>query len=314
VAPAGLNACAEALVLFDGGLATDLLRFLHAGPPCELEAPRHIGHANAPRTTLLARELFPASQTSIFATREEVILAVCEGRVAAGFIETRVLPAVLLNRPEVCDGIPLFIRSLKGAQIGSAIAARGGYAYSAERLRDALVTLAHECAIGENLSNWNLEFGSESTVVFDLVDASRRTRQILIMLSAALIGLAVIGVLYWRARRAQMASSLFLANMSHELRTPLNGMVGLSRILADSPLDGPPIKIVADLNSCAEALMAVINDVRDFSKLEAGQLMIERAPVNLRELLQSAATISGFDVERRGCGWNWLSMRASRSG
>ena len=259
-----------------------------------------IAHVAAHRTTLLAREHFPADRISSLPTREDVILAVCQGRVEAAFIETRVLQSVLLNRPRDCEGQNLSMRAVKGARFGSAIAARGGYHYDAERLRDGLVQLARDGTMSEILSKWNLEFGSESQVVFELTEASRRATQAWIIFGAALVALAVIALLYFRARRAQAAASRFLANMSHELRTPLNGVVGLARMLAETAPTGPAANLVNDLNCCADSLLAVVNDVLDYSKIEAGQLMIERAPLNLRELLQSAATVAGQDVQRRG--------------
>ena len=91
-----------------------------------------------------------------------------------------------------------------------------------------------------------------------------------------------------RARDAEAASrakSLFLANMSHEIRTPMNAIIGLTHLLRRSstdPLQGERLSKVA---AAAEHLLSVINDILDISKIEAGKLKLERAPLDLHALI-----------------------------
>ena len=88
-----------------------------------------------------------------------------------------------------------------------------------------------------------------------------------------------------RAEAAAAAKSAFLANMSHELRTPLTSIIGFARLLGDrGGLDTDAKHYAQRISDASEALLAIINDVLDFSKLEAGQVTLERAPVSLRRL------------------------------
>lgn len=91
-----------------------------------------------------------------------------------------------------------------------------------------------------------------------------------------------------RADAASEAKGLFLATMSHEIRTPLNGVIGLSRLLETMPIAGEALEMARMIRSSGDALLRVINDVLDFSKVEAGKLELEVAPFHLRRALEES--------------------------
>jgi signal transduction histidine kinase/CheY-like chemotaxis protein len=92
-----------------------------------------------------------------------------------------------------------------------------------------------------------------------------------------------------RADATSEAKSRFLANMSHEIRTPLNGVIGLSRLLEGMPVSAEALEMVRMIRSSGDALLRVINDVLDFSKVEAGKLELEVAPFHLHRSLKEGA-------------------------
>ncbi len=98
---------------------------------------------------------------------------------------------------------------------------------------------------------------------------------------------------------ANHAKSQFLSTMSHEMRTPLNGMIGALDLLAKTKLDSEQLQLVETALQSGEALLVHINDVLDFSKMEAGKLVLEPAPFNLRHLVDSVLKIVTPQAEAR---------------
>lgn len=93
------------------------------------------------------------------------------------------------------------------------------------------------------------------------------------------------------ADQANQAKSHFIAKMSHEIRTPLNGIIGLSQLLGKTPLSEHQKDYLTNITSSSHTLLGIINDVLDFSKVEAGKLEVERTSFNLDELLKELSSI-----------------------
>ncbi|WLI78660.1 two-component sensor histidine kinase BarA [Kosakonia sp. H02] len=103
-----------------------------------------------------------------------------------------------------------------------------------------------------------------------------------------------------RAQEAARIKSEFLANMSHELRTPLNGVIGFTRLTLKSELNPTQRDHLLTIERSANNLLAIINDVLDFSKLEAGKLILESIPFPLRSTLDEVVILLAHSAHDKG--------------
>ena len=102
------------------------------------------------------------------------------------------------------------------------------------------------------------------------------------------------------AAAANAAKSEFLAHMSHEIRTPMNAVLGLAQVLEREPLAPAQRDMVGRIRGAGQSLLAILNDVLDLSKIEAGQLRIEPRPFDLRALLANLDSLMGQAARAKG--------------
>ncbi|MEA2753883.1 MAG: hypothetical protein QOJ54_172 [Aliidongia sp.] len=167
------------------------------------------------------------------------------------------------------DGVAMLL-SQNGSKDGRQVVER--------RLRDGrAIEIAHE----------RLEEGG-GVITFSDVTAARAVDDVL---RAAKDG----------AEAANRAKSEFLSMMSHEVRTPMNGVLGMIRVLVTTDLSAQQQKYVDTARSSAEALLAILDDILDFSKLEAGRLVLETVTVDLEEFAESILAIMRPLAQEKSC-------------
>ncbi|HEX5345192.1 MAG TPA: response regulator, partial [Duganella sp.] len=103
-----------------------------------------------------------------------------------------------------------------------------------------------------------------------------------------------------RAEAASRAKSEFLANMSHEIRTPMNAIIGLARLLEEAPLAPRERGYLHKIQFATQSLLSLVSDVLDFSRVEAGQLVLEHASFHLQHILDSISVMLSGSAADKG--------------
>jgi signal transduction histidine kinase/ligand-binding sensor domain-containing protein/CheY-like chemotaxis protein/HPt (histidine-containing phosphotransfer) domain-containing protein len=99
---------------------------------------------------------------------------------------------------------------------------------------------------------------------------------------------------------AARAKSNFLDRMSHELRTPMNGVVGMTELLARTPLSSAQVRLTQTIRSSAQVLLQIVNDLLDLSKIQAGKVQLESLPIDLVPLLEECTSLFMGAADAKG--------------
>ncbi|HWK44816.1 MAG TPA: ATP-binding protein [Stellaceae bacterium] len=102
------------------------------------------------------------------------------------------------------------------------------------------------------------------------------------------------------AEAANRAKSDFLANMSHEVRTPMNGVLGMTSVLLGTALDEEQRRFCVAINSSAASLLQIINDILDYSKLEAGKIDLEAVPFRTEMVIDNVVSLMSATIKEKG--------------
>ncbi len=141
------------------------------------------------------------------------------------------------------------------------------------------------------------------TNIVPICDAQGRTEMVIAIerdISTAKAHATELALATSRAEDGARSKAAFLATMSHEIRTPMNGIIGMSDLLSQTPLGSQQRDYVNAINSSAEALLRIINDILDYSKLDAGKMTTAEEPFNLARCIRMSADLLRGEARDKG--------------
>lgn len=260
-----------------------------------------------PLVSRMAKLAFPDAELVPKPSREAALTALCEGASEAMLVEARIAQHLALSRPAGCTDKPIHVIGMGLEPSALAISSTKEAAPAADRLREEIDGMLADGSMQSVLSRWNYYYSGEAEALFreqQARAASKVSFTLAVILGILSILLLVFLVRGRRAERqaiaANAAKSQFVANMSHEVRTPLHGIIGMSQILSETPLQSEQREFVEMILGSGRTLLGIVNDLLDLARIERGHFQLQPGVLVPTELISDTVRVFQMQAQNKG--------------
>ncbi len=238
-----------------------------------------------PLHAALVHQAWPRAKLRPFSDPTRLMAAFCSSDSPTAFVSAHEADDFIRGVGLWCPGTPFRGHPIPSMTLRLGVGASHEARAVADLLRAQITRMGEDGELGAILTKYAYIGLSETRAILEMAAVERQSRALGMALSGLGVALVLLVWLAWHLRRARRvaesanaAKSEFLANMSHEIRTPLGGMLGMMELALDTPLSPAQRDLVETAQFSARSLLAILNDVLDFSRIEARRL--ELSPID----------------------------------
>jgi signal transduction histidine kinase/ActR/RegA family two-component response regulator len=262
-------------------------------------------------TTLIHR-VWPKAGTRTEPVITDLAGPFCSGEWRYLFMTSHQIPNFLREVTTQCHAVEFRVHHVPQLSVRLGVGARPDMAPVADRLREEILAMGQDGELNSILAKYAYVGLTEARMILQLVETERTSRALAWTLSGLGVALGILVLAAWRLLRARAAAdaasrgkSDFLANMSHEIRTPLGGVLGMIELALDGQLATGQRELLDTAHSSARTLLALLNDILDLSRIEAGRLDLGPIDFQSRQLLAEIAALMGPVARAKGLAFSF---------
>ncbi len=269
-----------------------------------------VGRGSGSIPTKWGDRLVPGAQFVVVPNQRDAMEAACRGEVEAALVAEGLGDGILMEKPPACASKRLVLNTVPDSVVWFGVGAERtdrGAVQVAGVLRDGIGELTRDGTFPSLTLNWGLATSGQASTVYEYIQSRRNEGRLRIALAVVL---TVLALLAWQERRlrktrevaenANRAKSVFLANMSHEIRTPMNGVLGIAELMQRTPLSAEQRDYMETICQSGNALLELIDDILDLTKVEAGKMALRREPLDPARELREVVRLFRARITEKG--------------